>query len=309
MEIPQVNLNSFKAFAAVYETRSMTRAADVLHLTQSGVSQHIKSLEDQLGVSLFTRSGRRLIPTALASEIFTDVEAVFSRVFGRLQKIRGADNEPIGEVRIGMPIEFGNNVIIPLLSEIGRRFKKLTFEITLDYASVVSQHLLDGALDFAFVDESPLDRRIRFEPVATEKLILCCSPEYLPKGNKIKYSRAYFESLEYVEYKGMEPILRRWMQHHLRRKNLRLKVRAHIMDVRGVAKFLSSGLGVGVLPDHLVTKLKDEGTEFFIFDGQRKSLQNEIRLVTLKQHELTNAAKVTLSELKERLSQSRKGGT
>jgi DNA-binding transcriptional LysR family regulator len=194
-----------------------------------------------------------------------------------------------------------NNVVVPLLAEIGRRHKKLVFEITLDYASVVSQLLLKGELDFAFVDESPMDRRIAYEPVAEVRLLLCGSPEYFAVHAKLKYARSYFETLEYVEYKGTEPILRRWMLHHLKRKNLRLNVRAQIMDVRGVAKFISSGLGVGVLPDHLVEKLKADGVTFEILDRNRKPLKNEIRLIRLKRQKLGRAAQLTLDQLKERL--------
>lgn len=297
MRIPNVNLNYFKVFMAVYEARSMTGAAEALHLTQSGISQHVKALEEELGTNLFSRVGRKLIPTPLADQIYPDIAAAFIKVTERLDKVRGATPTVEGSVKIGMPVEFGTNVIAPKLAKIGQKYPKLTFEIVLDYASVLGAALLRGDLDFAYVDQSALDRRIQFSAVASEDLLLCASREYMAKKPKVTYTQAYFEGLEYIEYFGSDPILRQWMLHHLKRKNLRLNVRAHIMDVQGVAKFISSGLGAGVLPDHLVAKLKRDGVELHVFEGKAKPLRNEIRLIRLRGHPLSPQATTTLDEL------------
>ena len=104
MKIPSVNLNHFKVFMAVYATRSMTEAAELLHLTQSGVSQHIKALEEDLSIILFTRAGRKVVPTPIATEIYPDVETAFVKVAERVARITGKDLEVSGVVRIGMPI-------------------------------------------------------------------------------------------------------------------------------------------------------------------------------------------------------------
>lgn len=98
-----------------------------------------------------------------------------------------------------------------------------------------------------------------------------------------------------------EPILRRWMLHHLKRKNLKLNVRAHIMDVQGVAKFVTSGLGVGELPDHVVEKLQRAGYALHIFEGKAKPLLNEIRCARLKKHPLSRSGEVTLNLLMKKL--------
>lgn len=294
MKPTNVNLNYFKVFMAVFQTRSMTAAGELLHLTQSGVSQHIKALEEQLKQPLFSRVGRKLIPTALALEIYPELENAFDRVQKHVENASGLERPPKGAVRIGMPVEFGTNILVPQLAHIGQKFNKLTFEITLDYTSTLIDMLIRGELDFAFVDESRMDRRIQYKPVYSETLLLCGSREYVSKQPRVTYSQSYFEDLEYIEYKGSEPILRRWMLHHLKRQNLGLKVRAHIMDVQGVAKFITSGLGVGVLPDHVVEKLRAQGFDLYVFEGKSKPLRNEIRLVTLKGHPLSHPAEMTL---------------
>ncbi len=295
--IPDYNLNHFKVFMAVYQTGSMTGAAELLHLTQSGVSQHIRALEEDLGRSLFSRIGRKLIPTEIAHQIYPDIETAFVTVTSRLRHVSGKEAEVEGRVRIGMPIEFGINVLVPQLAALGKKHKKMSFELTLDYASELSQDLLKGELDFAFVDETPLDRRIDYKPVASEDLLLCASREYMATRPRVSYTQSYFENLEYIDYRGQEPILRRWMLHHLKRKNLRLNVRSHIMDVQGVAKFIACGLGAGVLPDHVVAKLKRDGVDLYVFDGKGRPLRNEIRLIRLKGRSLSGPAQIALNTM------------
>lgn len=299
-KIPDFNLNHFKVFMAVFESGSMTQAAQLLHLTQSGVSQHIKALETDMSHELFTRVGRRLVPTAIARQLYPDIEKAFKMVNDRLSQLTGEEQELEGEVRIGMPIEYGTNIIVPKLAKLGLKYPKLRYQITLDDGSVLAKMVVDGLLDFAFVDEAPMDRRLQYHAVATEELHLCCSREYLAKKPKVKYTQAYFEQLEYIEYKGSEPILRRWMLHHLKRKNLRLNVRAHIMDVQGVARFISSGLGVGALPEQALAALRKSGEDLYIFDGKSKPLTNEIRMIRLKGDTLSGSSKLIFQELNQK---------
>ena len=115
MKPTNVNLNYFKVFMAVFQTRSMTDAAESLHLTQSGVSQHIKALEEQLKQPLFSRVGRKLIPTALAFEIYPEIENAFDRVQNLLEKAAGMERPPEGAVRIGMPVELVRDCLVKSL--------------------------------------------------------------------------------------------------------------------------------------------------------------------------------------------------
>ena len=180
---------------------------------------------------------------------------------------------------------------------IGKKYSKLTFDIISGFASEIHRLLLDGELDFGFVDDSPRDRKLHYQAAAQEDLLLCASRDYISNHKKVAYKQSYFEELEYVEYKGAEQILRQWMAHHLKRKSLSLNVRAKVKAVQEVANFIVSGLGVGVLPHHVVEKLKKEGVDLYVFDGKAAPLHNKIWSICLKDHPLTRAAEVTLKEL------------
>src|ERR1700722_8954080 len=89
MIVDQLNLNQLRIFENVYRTRSMTEASRELHLTQSGVSQHIKSLEDVLGFRLFDRIKHRLVPTPKAAAFYLHVSQGLLQIEHALVDLKG----------------------------------------------------------------------------------------------------------------------------------------------------------------------------------------------------------------------------
>lgn len=315
MFIDKLNLNHLRIFESVYRSRSMTRASRDLHLTQSGVSQHIKTLEDALGVQLFDRIKQRLIPTGIAVQLFEESSQGLGRIEEALVRIKGQGQTLSGAVSIGMPIEFGNNLIMPLLAKFGRLHPMVQFRVRLDYASAFNDLLLSGQMDFAVVDEYALDRRIHTEVVYNEILELCASRELIAQKGVIRNTRQYFENLEYVEYQEKEPILRMWFQHHLGVRNLKLNVRATVMDVQGLGRLILNGLGVGVLPHYRVKRLASQGEHLHVFKGSGKPLVNRMSLAYLRERSHSPAVLALLKHFREVLpnfgkqSSNSKGGT
>ncbi len=300
-----INLNQLPIFAAVYRSKSMTLAAQDLHMTQSGVSQHMKSLEDYLGVPLFDRVGQRLVPTETAHQLYENVARGMNLIEDGLTRIKRKDAELSGTVKVGMPIEFGNNVVLPLIGAFVRKNPKVHFKFTYDYASALSPLLLSGDLDFAFVDEFRMDKAIETSPVYDETLILCAAKAYLAETKAApENSKKYYEQLRYVEYQKGEPLLRMWFEHHIKTRNLELNITAQLMDVRGVGRLINEGLGAGVLPSHVVERIDKDRSLLFTFGGCGKPLKNTISIAYLTEKTFSNAALAILTHLKKSLKKS-----
>lgn len=306
--VGQINLNYLRVFEAVYRNQSMTTAARELHLTQSGVSQHIRSLEETIGVRLFDRIQQRLVPTSAAQTLFQHCSRSLADIELALSSIRsGATRSLSGSIAIGMPIEFGNNVVMPLLAKFSRKHPQTHLKVKFDFAPGINEMLLKGELDFGFVDEFRMDQRITTQRVYDEILELCISEELLNELqiSPLKDQRKYFESLPYVDYQDQEPILRMWFAHHLGTQNLSTRVRATVMDAEGLARLIVSGVGAGVLPSHLVTKLRREGaSSLHRFKGRGKPLTNSISVAYLGQRTQSPAAAGALTFLRDSLTSS-----
>ena len=296
--IDQINLNQLRVFQFVYEQASITEAAKALHLTQPGVSQHIRSLEDSLGIPLFDRIGRKVVPTAGAHELFRHTRTGLNTIESALEAIRPGAKLLAGTVRIGIPNEFGNNVILPVLSGLCRKHPLLRFDLRLGLAPELTPLLEADTLDFALVDDFRMGPFIITEKIYDEVLELCAKESWLKRFGPVKATASYFESLEYVDFEENEPVLRMWFKHHFGTARLDLNVRTTVMDVQSVARLILSGVGAGVLPGHLSTKLVQEGTKLYRFKGRSAPLKNSISLASLRGRSHSHATLEAMSAIR-----------
>jgi DNA-binding transcriptional LysR family regulator len=300
MKFDHINFNNLRVFEAVFREGSMTSAARILHLTQSGVSQHILALEDELDLRLFDRINKRIIPTEAGRRLYQVSRPALLEIETTIGALHSERGQIAGTVRMGLPIDFGSQVVIPQLAQLGRLHPRLKFELQLASASVLAQSIYDGQLDLAIVDSYPFDRSVQVERVAKETLLLCASREYLSKKGSVRSNKAFLESLDYIAYQGGEHILRSWMNHHLRRKNIHLNIRAHVMNVTGVYNFIKHHLGAGILPHHSLKSLGGAADEIVVIDGSSRPLTNEMSMVFLKDR----SPQPTIAIVKEFLQKS-----
>lgn len=305
MLLNQLNLNHLRIFESVFRTGSMTLAAEELHLTQSGISQHIKSLEDALGLKLFDRIKQKLMPTEHSKVFYAKILPQLKNLEEALREITKKDDVLRGEVAIGMPVVFGLNIVLPLVSEFALQNNEVKYNLKFDLAQTMNEMILDGIVDFAFIDEFDMDPRIKTQNIYDEVLHLCCSVDYLKKQNTKKLSgKQFFESLDYICYSKGEPILRRWLQHHVKGGAFDLKVRAIAADTLAIEKFIVNNLGLGVLPGHQVTLLKNQGHPVVVMEEKQKELKNKISVAYLADRTRSLAVEQTLKFLLSRIEKN-----
>lgn len=279
-----VSLVQLRVFESVYRTKSMTKAAEELHLTQSGVSQHIKTLEETLDVALFDRIRQKLVPTTAGRYLYDACTIKLGELEETLQVVARRVGELEGEVVIGLPAEFGMNMIVPLLAQFMHKNPAVTTRIRIDLADAMNDMILRGEIDFAFVDDFKLDSRIATSKVYEENLEFCYSKKYR-RAEEFKLrelDRKFFESLDYIAYKEDLPILQKWFAHHFKMRRLNLPLKAVVSDVLGVAKFVCEGIGVGILPRHNIHKLRAAGEDIQVLQPPGKALVNTISVAYLE---------------------------
>lgn len=305
MIIDSINLNNLRVFESVYRKRSMTKAAEEMHLTQSGISQHVKSLEDMLNVKLFDRINHLLIPTNDAVMLYNQCNESFGRIEDILLKIKGEQGELAGRVNIGMPVEFGRNVILPLMIDFGKKHQRVGYNIKFGGAFIMNDLLLKGEVDFAFIDEFIVDPKITTEIVYPEALDLYIHKNYLAKNRKLEINQRYFEELDYVDYVEDGAILKKWFNRNLGIKNIKLNIRTSVFDVRAIARFILSGFGAGVLPSHRVSILGRDAKNLHCFKIKNRKLINKISIAKINGRTFTPAVSSLFEFLTEKLRKSK----
>lgn len=292
--INNININQLKIFESVYRLKSMTLAAQELFLTQSGISQHIKSFEESLEITLFIRNRTMLYATYEADQLYKTCLKSFSEINQTLNNIKNPNHAKLeGQINIGVPTEFGNNIVIPHLAEWSKKNPLVKFDFIYGYGTHLVEQLLQGQLDLAFVDSLQKNKKLISQVVYKENLNLVASTNYI-KEKKItirgKENLKQLLHLDFLEYEHKESILRLWFRYHYSKKNIGLNIRAWAMNVQGLASLIKQDMGVAVLPDHLTEIILKEGSGLHIFKGTKPNLKNEISLAWLKEKPPSMAA-------------------
>lgn len=305
--ISKLNVNQLKVFESVYRLKSMTLAAQELFLTQSGISQHIKKLEEELHLTLFIRNKAEFFSTPQADELYLVCKKAFTEIESTLDRLSDVSPKQLeGLIRIGVPTEFGNNILIPYIAEWAQKNPAVKFDFVYGYASHLSELLEEEKIDLAFIDSFKSSSHINSKIVFQETLNLVASQEYM-KTKKIsvknnqKDKMTSLTQLDFIEYEHKESILRLWFHFHFGKKNLPLNIRVWAMNVQGVAAFVRAGMGAAILPNHMIEKIIREGTPLHLFKGNKDNLNNEISIAWLKRKPLSRA----VNELKDFLISNR----
>ena len=139
-----ISLNGLRVFEASARHLNFTAAADELHITQAAVSQQIRSLEQQLGVKLFTRQARSLELTMPGQELLAATRPALDSVNGAIERIMGANAQQVLTVTT-LP-SFASRWLIPRLASFQQ--SRPDFELHLHTAGN-RMDLLNGNVDAA----------------------------------------------------------------------------------------------------------------------------------------------------------------
>lgn len=144
-----ISLRQIRSFVAVYEEGSFTSAAGREGATQSGMSQHIKQLETELGAALLERNGRDVAPTLVGKLYYRECIEVLRKLEAAHQSI--AVNQVRGAVRVGLMPTFTRAILTPSLESFLASAPGSEISIIEAYSGVLTEMTVQGELDFAVV--------------------------------------------------------------------------------------------------------------------------------------------------------------
>lgn len=301
------DLNRLGVFRHVYAGSSVAAAARTLHVTQSAVSQHLKKLEAEVGTPLFSRVGKRLVPTRAGQRLYDVISPFVDELSTTLEHIEREREDPYGLLRIGAPVVFGTGILPEILAAFRREHSGVRFHLELGHPETLLQRLEQGQLDFAFADiflkKGEFLREyahLSIEPVMIEELVLVASKKYHRNHLGGDGSFQKLAKAEFVSYQQDASAVRAWFRHHFGKTRVPLTIVFSVESVQGVKAGVLCDMGLGVVPRHVVATEINQGRIVQI-GTTRKEIVNRVSLVQLQDKVPGPAEKTFVSFVKERL--------
>lgn len=168
MPVINVTLSQISAFERIVRLGSFHAAAQELGLTQPGISQRIRDLEDALGVKLFIRNGRRISISADGTALLAYADQLLKTSTEMVLRLRTQD--PLkGILRLGMSETFALVCLTTLLERLGKLYPALKTSLHIGDTGAISELLSEQKLDLAVISEPQVAEHVRREPIGTNQ--------------------------------------------------------------------------------------------------------------------------------------------
>lgn len=159
MQFSNINYNLYKSFLVVYETGNISKASELLYISQPAVSHNIKELEKQLGIQLFYKKASGVSATNEAEILYRYISSAFNTIWKGENTISDMAGLKTGVVRIGIP----SYLSVLYLSKLVTEFRQL-------YPSLKIKIICKSSIDLLNLFQSQnIDILIDNQPISIEK--------------------------------------------------------------------------------------------------------------------------------------------
>jgi DNA-binding transcriptional LysR family regulator len=251
-----MELRQLEHFLAVAEERHFTRAAELLRISQSGLSASIRALETELGATLFTRSTRRVELTQAGKALLEESMRTVASATAAREAVAAIRDVLRGTLSIGTEECLG---VVDLPRELAS-FRAQHAGVAIHLGFSGSAQLLDelavNAIDLAFVAVcGPMPQGVTLRTVSTEPFVVLCHPDdKLASRESVSIAELAGETFVGFQEDWAARVL---VNRAFAAAGLDHRVELEVNDVHTLLDLVGYGLGIAIVPEHFGAKRPD----------------------------------------------------
>ncbi|WP_341321641.1 LysR family transcriptional regulator [Solibacillus sp. FSL H8-0523] len=256
-----MEMEQLQYFKTVATMQHMTRAAEVLAISQPALSKSIASIEQQLGVPLFSREGRSIYLNRFGELFLQSVDIILEEYERIREEFEDIIRPGSGEVSFGFIHTLGMEVVPELIAATTKQFPNMQFSLTQATSLNLLKRLEEGAIDLCLsqkIESKVID--IETEELFVEELFVIVPVTHpLAKQSAVKLEDVKNEPFIAIK-KGNS--LRHLVDELFLEAGIKLKTTFAAEEMHTVAGFVSAGMGISMIPnikgldDYKVKRLK-----------------------------------------------------
>lgn len=253
------DLNALRVFAAVAEAGGITAGAELLGMTKARVSIEISRLEALLGVSLFTRTTRRVAPTEAGDDLYAQAVPLLRRLEDALAQAQAGQGAAVlsGTLRISAPVDLAVQSLAPAVAEFAALHPQLQIELrSSDRVADIVKEGVDVAIRMGWLRDSSL----RATKLGEFEQHVVASPAYLRRAGK----PARPEDLAEHQWIALSvlptPLTWKFAGPRGQQRTVRMVSQLRCDSAAAMRALLQAGAGVAVLDSYSAAQAEKDGT-------------------------------------------------
>lgn len=294
--IQQMEIRVLRYFLEIARAGNMTRAAEMLHVSQPTLSKQIKDLEQELGKKLFIRKSTSLSLTDEGMLLRKRAEDILDMVDKTTDEFKALDEITGGEVHIGCAESYQIKYLAQAIHSFKKKYPLFRYHLTSGNTEQVTERLDRGLIDFAVIVEPPNLSRYNYLDLPESDIwgLIMKNDDPLARKNTI-----CFEDLADLDLicseQGMKFDIARWCGEKADTLNLTGTLN---LSYNG-SVFVKEGLGYMLTFDKLIKTDSESG---LCFRPLEPVLETKMYVIWKKYQVFTPIAELLLDELKEQIS-------
>ncbi|MBV2207449.1 MAG: LysR family transcriptional regulator [Pseudomonas sp.] len=246
----RMTLRQLQVFGAVCESRSYSRAAEEMALTQPAVSLQIRQLEELVGQPLFEYVGKKLYLTEAAEALKRASSDIFARLDSLDMQLTDLQGSLQGQLNLA--VESSAKYFVPhLFAAFRRQHPDVSLQLSVVNRAQVIKRLSDNRDDLVIMSLMPSEIALEFLPFLNNPIIAVAPPEH----PLCQASRLSLQDLAAYPLLVREPGsgTRKACEEYFQQKRAHFAQTVQIASLDALREAVIAGLGVALLPRHAVT--------------------------------------------------------
>ncbi|SDL96393.1 LysR family transcriptional regulator [Bacillus sp. OK048] len=237
-------------FIVAAEQEHMTKASEILSLSQSALSRSITSLESELGVPLFDRKNRKILLNRYGKAFLEDAKKIVNQVEISKENLKELVHPNAGNIAISFVHSLGLHYIPTLLIDFQKTNPGHSITLREDNAEVIVNDLLTNEIDFGFATQFKSFSDLAYHPIFKEKIVLITSLDH-HFVNKKSIKMSDLTNEDFIHYNS-DTELRKLIDTHFSEKNINLNIAYDGLEINSIIGLVAANMGVALAPDSVI---------------------------------------------------------
>jgi len=286
----QLNLEWLRTFKAIYETGTLSAAAQALYISQPGVSLHLNSLEAYTGYKLFDRAARKMVPTERGKILYNFIIDPIKKLEMAEQHFHKRSQADRATISVGMCFETFQYTLEEHIPE-------LPFNVIIKFGEYpqMQQDLDSGVLDLIITPQKGAQKNLLYDAFSKEKIVLVAGKntevdflqQWLKEGNFKEATQFLKQQLWYSTAGDMEHLKNFWLKNFGEHPDFRPNY--IVPNISSILRCLSNANGFSIVPDFLCREAIEDNKIKMVWQGVQP-LENTLyfgkRKNTIYHHEI-----------------------
>lgn len=289
-------IRHLRTFVIVFQKESITKASEILHVSQPSVSLAIQELENYYHIRLFDRIGKRLSITEQGKWLYDYALHIVSMFDEMETEVKTWNNK--GTLRIGSSITIGNFILPQLIEEFQKRYREVEIKVSVCNTKTIEQYILNNEVDLALIEGKTEYEQIQMEHLMEDPLCLICAAN----SELVKQEKISLIDLERYPMILRErgSAVREMIEESLGYHQIHHRVIWESVSTQAIIRAVAKKLGISILPYLLV---RDELARGLVKQLQVEEfhLSRQFSIAYHKKKYLTPAAKGFMELCKEKI--------